>query len=300
MPNPILTMAALEYMKAGLHVLALTGKKPNGRVHGEAWSWEDSFHGFPENTDEFDAVEDAFSKERGTTGIAILVPPDFLVADVDSDRAAELLVSLGFQATDDTIVAQTKNGLHLWFWWPGADRNRWVGDGQEPNPGRTLLFKGFGGYVVAPPSLHFAADGTVDGTYSWGPSLIRGGAIFMPDILPEGVRARFKRDDLWAGDRSAHQPSVATFTVTPVDGLQWWQWPKVWDYNLTGLEKAIESAADGNQNNIIHWAALTARDEGVPYEVSMTRLLDAAIRGGHPANRARDTIRGAYKRAPRG
>jgi hypothetical protein len=37
--------------------------------------------------------------------------------------------------------------------------------------------------------------------------------------------------------------------------VPWWQWPKVWDVQTDGLEKAIENAADGNQNNVIHWAA---------------------------------------------
>jgi hypothetical protein len=293
-----LQIAAVEYLGVGLHILALTGKKPNGRVHGENWSYEDSFHGQPLGVEEVHEVWRAFSPTTGTTGIAILIPPDMLVADVDTDRAAALLLDLGFVTDEETVAAKTKNGLHIWFWLPGADRNRWLGDGQQPDPGRTLLFKGLGGYVVAPPSAHLAADGSVDGTYEWVSPLAVGGMIQMPNILPPGAIERLKRNDLWDADRNDRKDPVTSFHLVPGDG-PWWTWEKVWTYQTEGLERAIINAADGNQNNLIHWAAMTAREEGVPYEVAMTRLLDAAIKGGHPKNRARDTIRGAYKRAPR-
>ena len=287
--------AALEYLAAGLHLLALTGKKPNGRVHGEHWDWDDSFNGAAESADEIEAVIRAFSEEVGTTGIAILIPADFLVADVDSDRAAQLLQDLGWHPEPDSIVAQTKNGLHVWFWYPGADKNRWLGDGQQPDPNRTLLFKGLGGYVVAPPSLHFDAAGVIDGAYSW----VSDGARYMPDVLPAKAIERIKAEDQFAATKPAKLP-MAHFTVTYEEGTPWWLWPRVWDYGLEGLERAIETAADGNQNNIIHWAAMTAHEEGVPYDLAMERLLAASIKGGHPRTRARDTIKGAYKRAPRG
>lgn len=301
MTTPI-QQAAIEYVSAGLHILALTGKKPNGRVHGGSWSYEDSFHGTLQSDEENEALAKAFSAERGTTGIAILVPPEFLVADVDSDRAAQLLLDCGFDADGgDSIVALTKNGLHVWFWWPGADRNRWLGDAQEPDPGRTLLFKGFGGYVVAPPSLHFDAAGVEDGAYKWSRNpLVLGGRRYMPQPLPAGAGERLARDDMWTADRAEHRTEVTTFTLIPDPDLKWWQWEKVYDYQTGGLERAIETAADGNQNNVIHWAAMTAKEEGVPLAVAMERLLDAAIRGGHPRNRARDTIKGAYKRRARG
>jgi len=288
-------MAALEYTKAGLHVLALEGKKPNGRVHGESWSYEDSFHGEVTDPAEMEALDRAFSKELGTTGIAILIPPEFVVADVDTERAAELLLSLGFEANEDTIAAQTKNGLHVWFWCPGADKNRWLGDGEEPNPNRTLLFKGLGGYVVAPPSLHFGADGEQDGQYVWAAnSLVVGGRLHMPDVIPDGAYRRFQVQDQLA-ELKPPKEQTSHFNLVPNDG-HWGTWEVVWSFATEGLEQAIINAADGNQNNVIHWAAMTAREEGVPYDVAMTRLLEAAIKGGHPRQRARDTIKGAYKR----
>jgi hypothetical protein len=294
-----LQSAALEYLRAGLHILALTGKKPNGRVHGDGWSWEDSFYGAPETDAEVEAVLAAFSEDEGTSGIAILIPEHFLVADVDTERAADLLISLGYETNDETIAAQTKNGIHLWFYAPGADGNRWLGDGQEPNPTRTLLFKGLGGYVVAPPSEHHDAGGAQDGTYEWIIPLVVDDIAQMPQDLPAGVRDRLKAGEQYAAAKPPKE-AMTSFTATPVEGLKWWQWPQEFDYNTAGLERAIETAADGNQNNVIHWAAMTCREEGVPFEVAMERLTAAAERGHHPRNRARDTIRGAYKRGPRG
>jgi len=288
--------AAVEYLTAGLHILALSGKKPNAHVHGDGWSWDESFHGVPQGV-ELDHLRNTFSDPK-VTGIAILIPPGFLVADVDSERAAQLLIDLGFVASDETVAAQTKNGIHVWFYWPGANRNRWLGDGQEPNPRRTLLFKGFGGYVAAPPSLHLDDTGAVDGAYTWITSIVSGGIAQMPDMLPAGAAERFRAEEQFEAT-APEKEQMTSFTMVPAEGVAWWLWEKHWDYQTAGLERAIETAADGNQNNVIHWAAMTCREEGVPYEIARERLMAAAARGNHPLNRARDTIRGAYKRAAR-
>lgn len=297
MPEHPLLDAALDYLAAGLHILALTEKRPNALVHGETWSWEDSFHGAPTTDREMEHLIRSFTG-RGTTGIAILVPQQCYVADVDSERAADLLLAHGFAANEDTIAAQTKNGVHVWFWDPDASSNRWMGDGQEPNPNRTLLFKGFGGYVVAPPSAHFDSNGTQDGTYEWIGPLVEDGHLIMPDVLPAKVREVFRASDQFA-QTAPPKEAMSSFEMTP-NGKPWWQWDIAMTYATEGLERAIETAADGNQNNVIHWAASVCRDEGVPFEVAMERLMAAAARGNHPRNRARDTIRGAYKRVKRG
>jgi hypothetical protein len=295
-----LQQAASDYVAAGLHILALTGKKPNGRVHGDSWSYEQSWHGVAETQAELDALDRAFSPEQGTTGIAILIPKGILVADVDTEAAATLLKELGWKASEDSVLAQTKNGVHIWFVAPGADRNRWLGD-------RALLFKGFGGYVVAPPSLHFDADGNQDGEYRWleDSALVDEGTLRWPDTIPPKALSQFTGGSEVSltydpNAVGAIREQAARWEYAPDPALKWWQWPRVGTFNTTGLEASIENAADGNQNNVIHWAAMTARDEGVPLEVAMKRLLSAAVRGGHPPNRARATINGAYKRAARG
>src|SRR3990172_5705138 len=152
-----LTEAAAEYVGAGLHVLALTRKRPNGRFH-EEWSYENSIHGTIQSDADIEGLEAVFG-HASTTGVAILIPPAVLVADVDTEEAAALFLELA-AGLPDTPVGKTPNGLHVWYHVPAADGTVWLG-------GRTLLFKGMGGYVAAPPSRHFDEDGKEDCVYTW-------------------------------------------------------------------------------------------------------------------------------------
>lgn len=279
-----LAQAAVEYLHADMHLLALTGKRPNSRYH-ETWDWDNSIHGMPLTLADTEALKEVFTHPT-TTGIAILIPEHVLVADVDTEAAATLFTELaGDIETWETRTSRTPNGLHLWYLAPGANSTVWVGD-------RTLLFKGFGGYVAAPPSRHFDENGVEDGVYTWL------GDWQPVDWLPEGIRERIKFERALAGD-PIEQKKHPIWSV-PLDANGHWTW-KGWSYySIEGLCKAIREAPDGNQNNMIAWAAMQARDEGVPFESAMPQLLAAAIEGGHPEHRARTTIRGAYKRAARG
>lgn len=274
--TPTLAQAAADYLREGHHLLALRGKRPHPKYHAE-WSWDNSFHGYPDGHEQDIAL--IFDADPTVTGIAILIPPHMLVADIDTEEAAAY-----FAARADlpkTTSARTPNGLHVWFLAPGIERNIWLG-------GRTLLFKGFGGYVVAPPSAHFTDDTLTeqDGTYEW---LNRFGYEFLPD----GIAAAIQASEAIHDAEPVNTREDSRYTVVDLsDG----KIVLYMDWRMDGLCRAIIDAPDGNQNNMIAWAAMTARDEGVPFEVAMPRLLAAAIEGHHPRERARDTIRGAYKR----
>lgn len=287
MGDASLAAAAREYVEAGLHILALTGKRPSARYH-ESWDWENSIHGAP-GTPEEEAELAAIFEHRTTTGIALLIPQHVLVADIDSEAAAALYMEAAGEYPE-TPTAKTKNGLHVWFWVPGAERSIWLGQ-------RTLLFKGFGGYVVAPPSQHFDEDGNPDAVYTWINPLVEGGRIKdmdgPPDALEERMRTLMLFEDREPPDMRGEDERWSIGIAT--NPLRLWR-----KWNIDGLCRTIEEAADGNQNNAIHWAAMTAREEGVPFEEAMRQLLAAAIRGHHPERRARTTIAGAYKRRPRG
>lgn len=284
-----LSDAAREYVDAGLHILALTGKRPSAKYHAE-WDYENSIHGKPETPEE-EAALAAIFEHRTTTGIALLIPPHVLVADIDTEAAASLYMELA-GGLPETPSAQTKNGLHVWFLEPRAERSIWLGE-------RTLLFKGYGGYVVAPPSQHFDDDGHPDAVYTWLNPLVQDGMVRDMDWLPEQIGERVRTLLMFADKERPdfRDPDEERWSVgirlKPTLAL-WREWP------LAGLCRAIEEAADGNQNNVIHWAAMTAMEEGVPYEEAMRQLLAAALRGGHPERRARTTIAGAYKRRSRG
>lgn len=281
-PSP-LAMAALDYLRRGHRLLALTGKRPNPRFHRE-WSWDRSFHGVPQTAEQVASVEQAFDFFfSGTTGIAILIPPHVLVADIDTEEAAALFKDLAGKPSG-TAIARTTKGLHVWYLAPGEAASRWLG-------GRTLLLKGHGGYVAVEPSAHFTDDTLRerDGTYTWV-SDISDGIGWLPDGIAAMLQAEALRESL---KPESDNDMVSIRLQFAADG-RWEGMYPAWD--TEALERTIEQAADGNQNNVIHWAACVARDGGVPYEVSMDRLLAAALRGHHPRSRAFSTIRGAYKR----
>ncbi len=289
-----LAQAAIDYLGRGHHLLALHGKRPNPRYHSRpdpdsdepGWSWEKSIHGVPDTIEEANALKDIF-EDPTTTGVAILIPEHNLVADVDTDEAATLFLELGGHL-DDTVCAKTTKGYHVWYLAPGAAASVWLG-------GRTLLFKGFGGYVAAPPSRHFTDDTLTeqDGVYTWISDFDEGIGD-LPDEMRERIRISHALDTTREQGTKAGPSIGVGFTAGRFDGRLWAEWP------LDGLCKAIREAPDGNQNNMIAWAAMQARDEGVPYEVAMPKLLQASIDGGHPKHRALTTIRGAYKRRSRG
>lgn len=268
---------AIGYLIRGHHLIVLAGKRPHPAYH-EQWSWENSIHGVPETPEEFDAL-DRVLLDPTVTGIGILIPQHVLVADVDTEEAAVLFAALA-DGMPSTVTAQTPKGLHVWFQAPGADGSRWIG-------GRTLLFKGFGGYVAAPPSAHFDSNGVQDGVYTW----ISPFEVGM-DFLPARIEAELARQSELKALSPNRKGETGTHAVV--------NWPLIYQVaNLDGLCRAIREAPDGNQNNMIAWAAMQARDEGVPFDVAMPQLLEAALQGNHPRHRAEATIRGAYKRGAR-
>lgn len=304
-----LTEAALGYLEQGHHLIALTHKRPSTKYHARpdeetaGWSWDRSIHGIPEPHQhwgyDYDMncetcqLTDVF-EDPTTTGVAILIPEHYLVADVDTEDAAVLFDHLTKDDPDryETRVAKTTKGLHIWYFAPGASQSMWVG-------GRTLLFKGLGGYVAAPPSRHFDEDGVQDGVYTW---LTATGYAFLPD----GIAAYLAKmaADAQKSPMRAYETEVRHMKVEMVGDGPWSLIAGtillVRDYQIEGLCKAIREAPDGNQNNMIAWASMQARDEGVPYDVAMPQLLEAAVQGGHPRERALTTIKGAFTRRHRG
>jgi hypothetical protein len=279
-----LTRAAISYLAAGHHLLALTGKRPNTKYH-QGWDWDRSIHGLPESAEDEDRLNDIFA-DKTTTGVAILIPENVLVADIDTEAAASLFQSMSDEVPN-TQTGKTPNGLHLWFLAPGANGSQWLGD-------RTLLFKGYGGYVVAPPSAHFNEYGQQDGVYEW----IGGWGVI--DWLPEKIDERLKAQRALTATEPVKTSEGGAFLFVPTDEDGRWTGQGWGAWHIEGLCRAIIDAPEGNQNNMIAWAAMQARDEGVPFPTAMTQLLAAALEGNHPKHRAEATIRGAYKRVRRG
>lgn len=287
-----LTAAALDYLRRGHHLLALQGKRPSNRYHAKpdddtpGWSWERSIFGVPETEEEQAGLAQVF-EDPAVTGIAILIPQHMLVADVDTEEAAVLFMELVGEAPE-TVSVKTTKGLHLWFYAPGAEQSVWIG-------GRTLLFKGFGGYVAAPPSAHFNSDGVKDGVYTW----IRDFSTPVDDLPdPIAERMRFER----ALDRLEPIKTAETgrYLVVPTDSEGHWTRQGWASWHIDGLVRAVKGAGEGNRNNMLAWAAMQAAEEGVPLATAMPLLTAAAREAGLTDRETRVTIKAAFTRRGRG
>lgn len=259
--------AAREYVALGLPVIALTGKRPNGRFHP---------HGLNEpfttpSADLLNAVTHA-----STTGVGIVVPFPYIVVDIDGEEGAQAWMS-AYGDIPDRWVAKTARGLHMWYACTEPCGNGKLAD--------KLDLKGQGGYVVAPPSEH--PDGPV---YEWlaEPSMDYP-PMEAPDALlrwielrnADRVRSQLQRDMLPRVRHKALEGGMLYSTLG-------------WD----GLLKGMAEAGEGNRNNYLHWAAAAMAEEGA-VEDDLQYLFDTAVSAGLTQREARLTIRSAMKAAGR-
>lgn len=276
--------AARDYLDRGLSVIALTGKMPNGKVHPHGL--HDAFTGLlahgdhPTDSYLYDGcpgcVMPRAFKHSQTTGIGILTGPVYHVVDIDGEEGAAQWKAL--VGADDYMptrwVARTGRGLHLWF------------GSIEPWPttklGAKLDFKGVGGYVAAPPSLH--PDGH---RYEW---LLEPGAdapFAMPAALLDHLRETRALKEAALVTKQMNRP-------VPLDqrlpGLIYR------DASFEGVIQHVRDAGEGNRNNLLFWAAATMRDDGASEE-DFEALFDAAQSAGLPRWEARRTIQSAMSDA---
>lgn len=256
----ILLAAAEDYVAAGLRVIALTGKMPNGAVHP---------HGLLDAMDATTFRVGAFLHEK-TTGVGILTGAPYYVVDIDGEEgAAQWLAMVGEDGIPDRWVAKTGRGLHLWF----AD---WV---ERPTVklGPKLDFKGLGGYVAAPPSIHPAGH-----RYEWlaAPE----GAVLE---LPDGLRRVLDRK---ARENEARMTSRVIMRVVRKHSFEDGRFYAVATFD--GIIKRMRVAAEGERNNVLNWAAYAMVGEGADEE-DLDELIEAATAVGLPRRETRRTIRSA-------
>lgn len=259
-------------MRLGLRVIALTGKMPNGQAHKhglkDCYWWPDP-EGMVYGNDR--PVEAAFNHPK-TTGVAILTGPVYYVVDIDGPAGAEQWNELvgPEEAIIDGWVAKTGRGLHLWV----ASTEQWP----TAKLGEKLDFKGVGGYVAAPPSLHPEGH-----RYEWLVSPSEGYVKEMPLALEQELQRR-------AFDRERGALTRAVLRQTSdkplVDG-------KLYAVaTFDGIIERMRSEPEGNRNAVLYWAARTMLEEGADDE-DLEELLDAATGAGLSRRESRRTIRSA-------
>jgi hypothetical protein len=277
MKDTPLVSAAIEYLNAGLSIIALAGKMPNATLHPNGTL--NAIQGTVETDEDRGALRAYFNHPR-TTGVAILIPEHVLVADVDSEAAAAVFMDMA-GVVPHTPTARTRNGFHIWLTAPGAAGSRWVGE-------RSLLFKGLGGYVAAPPSRH--PSGFV---YEWVTPLVEDGMIRGMEWLPDRLAEELSQPSTMEGVAIRREPYMVSEAVHE-DGV--WRVVRREASRIESLAHGMAGAKEGNRNNYLSWASMTAAEQGVPYEEAYPALLAAAIEAGSEERESRVTIRSAYRR----
>lgn len=269
MSHPLVA-AAEDYLDRGLRVIALTGKLPNGRWHPH-WK-DDCFAPDDRGTD----LEAAFT-DPDTTGIGILTGPPYYVVDIDGEEGAtawQALLGPGpAMHLPDRWVAKTGRGLHLWY----ASTE----DFQTAKLGEKLDFKGNGGYVAAPPSLH--PDGH---TYEW---------LLAPDEryileMPEALEKVLRRRKVEAEARMVDKQTMKVRRTDIRDRKPGFFYAGLTSYE--GMIDRVRSEGEGNRNGVVYWAARTMLEEGAQPD-DLEELLIAAQSSGLARREARRTIRSA-------
>jgi len=264
----LLLDAAYEYISLGLRVIALTGKTPNTDVH-RTWSYDQSF---------YEGRGDAYMKlafeHWATTGIGILTGPVYYVVDIDGEEGARQWRDIaGLDYMPDRWVAKTGRGLHLWY----ASSHQWP----TTKLGPKLDFKGFGGYVAAPPSQH--PDGPI---YEW---LLPPDAALppweMPDFLTEHLNAA-----KWAKDRAKNDAEVKVRNRVALgeDGII------SNTQSFAGIIRVMTEAPEGSRNNVLNWAAYQMAVDGGD-EADFVQLREAALATGMTLHETARTIQSARR-----
>lgn len=130
--------AALALAERGFAVFPLAGKKP---IEGG---------GFNTASTDTGRIEAWWAKYPARNiGIATGKVSRIVVLDIDSEEGEMFLRVNGYDSiTDATLNVITGKGRHIYFAWPGRPMRNWA----KRLPG--IDFRGDGGYVVAPPSVH--------------------------------------------------------------------------------------------------------------------------------------------------
>lgn len=276
-----LEQAAHEYLSAGLSIIALTGKQPNGKFHPHGL--DQPLVGVPESEEDNELIRTVFTHPT-TSGLGIVITWPYIVIDIDGeDGAVEFWALTGLTELPRTPGAVTGRGAHLWF----TD----IAPRRSSRLGTKLDLKGPGGYVAAPPSRH--PDGH---TYKWGVTRLvnpESGQMNVVMELPEGI-------ENFLTDREAIDEvplrRYPRWTLAVRDG-KFVSVPGVG--NTKGLVKKMKTGEEGNRNHLLYWAACAADDDGVSLDVAMRDLSEAAEEAGLSHREAVQTIRSAYKRRKR-
>lgn len=266
--------AATDYTQRGLRVIALTGKAPNVKVHRRGL-----YDAFGNDADPVKMMTAFIHPD--TTGVGILTGDPYYVVDIDGEDGAKAWVDI-MQRLDipQAWVATTGRGMHIWY----AHSQYWCPCGIEFHTtvlGNKLDFKGVGGYVAAPPSLHPNGN-----RYAWLLAPNDGPPHEMPEELHSILVAQeqMKQQRQITGQMSKREKHAIL-----EDGVLWNT------FNFDGLITSVRGALPGNRNATLHWAACCMYEDGAD-NTDIADLVDAAVATGLDHREVMQTIRSARKK----
>lgn len=201
-------------------------------------------------------------------GLACGQQSGVIVIDFDqrngSDETIKLLASRRQYFPPTVEVRTWSGGTHLYYRWLPEIKN------SKSKLGPGIDVKTTGGYVVAPPSRIKCSETGKTGKYEWVNSPLGGELPRLPQ---------------WA---------VVALKTNPEQKLI----NKKSDFkgDFSPVFRYIETAASGQRNNILYWAARKAAESGKDDGQTKSDLLQAAQNCGLDRIEAEKTIRSAYSK----
>jgi P4 family phage/plasmid primase-like protien len=236
--------AALAYAKRGWSVIPL---HPNEKLPLIKWTSYQSQRATEDNI--YTWWQHA---PNANVGIVTGTISNIVVLDVDGAKGWEAIVDQG--GVEVTLTASTARGQHLYFMHPGFEIRNFVGALPE------LDFRGDGGYVVAPPSIHPSSavytwitdpdTAPIAEISTWLLDLVQG----QPSRSGKSNDSTLCRDTILLTNLSNSFDPVASRPVSSADSAgDYW------------LQRALTQAQAGKRNDIGFRLACQLRDHGVSW-----------------------------------
>ncbi len=210
-----------------------------------------TLHGLHDATTDPDVIR-SWWRQWPHANVGLRTGVAFDVLDIDDPTGGQRLAQIADEAGLDTStcwlqgpMSMTAKGTHL-LYLPTGRPNR---TGFVPR----VDWRGSGGYIVAPPSIH--ASGIV---YRWHEN--------CPPDAPLGVAPAFLVALL---DKPERPPSPARIG-TPLRASSG---PSGW--SPSGLIASLATAVEGTRNDVLHWAACKVGSDEREHKASNAAALDA-------------------------
>lgn len=271
--------AALSYAERGWPTFPVEprGKRPLGRLVA---------HGLKEASTDPDVVADWW-RRAPAANVGLATGHRFDVLDIDTDEALDVLGRASRPDDAPTIDGPTcrtgGGGIHVYVA-PTGGGNRAMLLGQK------IDWRGLGGYVVAPPSVHSSGR-----RYEWEPGWSPADVPCAPlpgwavELLGVGPRDVSRAETSAPAGRATSQDLGSTRPAGPEEGA----------YGRRALEAEcgkVAIAAAGERNHTLNVAAfaigqLVAGGEITDVAGAYDALLTAGLRAGLGEKETRDTLR---------